>query len=79
MGKAEKPAIGYAPRLLRREFAAQYLGISANTLDRLVKDKVLPPAKVIGSTIHGWDRVDLDAAVDGLPYLSETARDTSWD
>lgn len=66
-------------RLLRRERAAAYLDISPGSFDKLVRDGVAPPAKRLHS-FKVWDRADLDALVDTLPYegLQETV-DTSWD
>jgi prophage regulatory protein len=69
---------GIIPRLLRRERAASYLDISPGAFDKLVKEKKLPPPKVN----HGfkeWDRLDLDAHVDALPYDGAASPDSSWD
>lgn len=70
----------YAPRILRRAEAARYVGVSANKFDELVRAGTFPPAKKITSTIKGWDRSELDLAVDGLEYDGPApAADTSWD
>ena len=67
------------PRLLRRERAAQYLDISPNSFDKLVRDGVLPSPKKLES-FKVWDRSDLDALADALPYQgSESVADTTWD
>lgn len=55
-------------RLLRRERAAAYLGLSPATFDQMVKNRALPPPKRIGASIKAWDVHDLDAQVDALPY-----------
>lgn len=59
MARAE---LSFAPRLLSANKAAAYLGVSATTLRGLP----LRP-KVIGRR-RLWDRVDLDAFADDLPY-----------
>lgn len=67
------------PRLLRRERAAAYLDISAGSFDKLVRDGVLPAPKVLHS-FKVWDRADLDALAESLPYDGRVAEvDTSWD
>lgn len=70
----------YAPRLLRRTAAARYVGVSANKFDELVRERVFPAAKRITDNIKGWDRFELDAAVDGLDDDAPSMPlDTSWD
>lgn len=67
------------PRLFRRERAAAYLDISPGSFDKLVREGVLPSPKVLHS-FKVWDKDDLDAMVDALPYDSaRTVDDTSWD
>jgi hypothetical protein len=76
---ASQKASVVSPRLLRRERAAAYLDISAGSFDKLVRDGVVPPAKVLHS-FKVWDRADLDALADALPYENgNDAADTSWD
>lgn len=76
-------AIALSPRrLLRREQAAIYVGVSPNTFDKLVRDGGIPAPKVFPSaSVKVWDVRDLDAFADSLPY--EDARivpkDTTWD
>jgi hypothetical protein len=54
--------LSYAPRLLSANEAAAYLGLSATTL------RELPiPRKVLGRR-KLWDRMDLDAYANELPY-----------
>jgi hypothetical protein len=68
-----------APRLFRRERAAAYLDISASSFDKLVRDGFLPPAKLLHS-FKVWDRDDLDAMADRLPYDGVHDKpDASWD
>lgn len=76
-------AIALPPRrLLRREQAALYVGVSPNTFDKLVRDGCVPAPKVFPSaTVKVWDMRDLDAFADSLPY--EDGRivpdDITWD
>ena len=73
-----RPMANITPRLLRRERAAVYLDVSATKFDQLVKDGLVPPPKVL-ERMKVWDRADLDAAADQLPYADATPPDTSWD
>jgi hypothetical protein len=56
--------ISFAPRLMQATAAAQYIGVSHSKFLTLG----------IPSKIHGgnrlWDRIDLDAFADGLPYAT---------
>jgi predicted DNA-binding transcriptional regulator AlpA len=56
-----------SPRLLNREGAAAYIGVSANTFDDLVKEGKMPKPKQLSTRRHGYDVRELDAAVDRLP------------
>lgn len=59
-----------APRGLRREDAARYVGLSPSKFDQLVADGRMPaPRQVDGCRV--WDRTALDAAFDDLPYVGE--------
>ncbi|MBS0243891.1 MAG: helix-turn-helix domain-containing protein [Proteobacteria bacterium] len=53
---------GLAPRGLTRAEAAAYLGISARTFSKRVREGKLPGAN---AATGRWDRVALDAALDG--------------
>ena len=48
------------PRIMRRDLAAMYLGISASTFDVEVKARRLPAPVSITNGVKGWDRHDLD-------------------
>jgi predicted DNA-binding transcriptional regulator AlpA len=73
-----KVTLNFHPRLLRRERAAAYLDISIGCFDKLVDKRLLPSPKMLNS-IKVWDRSDLDAIVDNLPYIGEiSASDNSW-
>lgn len=69
-----------APRGLRREEAARYIGLSPSKFEQLVKDGRMPAPRQIDAC-RVWDRVALDAAFDDLPHLGEQPRHSSnpWD
>jgi len=74
----------YSPaRLLRRVPSAEYLGVSPNFFDQLVKAGKIPPARVIFGKVRAWDRKDLDGVADELPYDGAPAPDapapSDWD
>ena len=65
MSRKIQDQLAYAPRLMRADRAAAYLGMSQSSFLQLVKQGVLPkPIKLKGMT--AWDRYKLDAAVDEL-------------
>ena len=55
-----------APRGLKREEAAAYVGVSPSLFDMLVKDGRMPTPKRINSRTI-WDRGRIDEAFDALP------------
>jgi len=55
-----------APRGLRREEAAAYVGVGASTFDAMVRDGRMPGPKVVGAR-RVWDLRALDRAFDALP------------
>jgi predicted DNA-binding transcriptional regulator AlpA len=65
------------PRGLRREQAAQYLGISPTTFDMWVRDSLMPAPKRIGGVVM-WDRKALDLAFDELSSEDGSAQDDIW-
>ena len=65
-------------RLLNRDEAAEYIGVSASTLDRLVADGVMPPARALGDRRVVWDRISLDRFIDELP-IKITRKSTKWE
>jgi prophage regulatory protein len=78
MSSTPRQISSYAPRLLRRERAAAYLDVSTGSFDKLVKDGVLPAPKRLHS-FKVWDRSDLDALADTLPYDgAANAHDKTW-
>jgi hypothetical protein len=73
--KARDAIRSYAPRGLRRESAAAWIGVSPTKFDELVKDGRMPkPKRVDGCVL--WDRYRLDDAFEALP--DDGAAD-SWD
>lgn len=51
----------FAPRGLSRIEAAQYIGVSPGTFDKLVEEGAMPKPKHIRAR-RVWDRVEIDAA-----------------
>lgn len=61
------------PLLLRREWAAAYLGLSPSLFDAAVKDGTLPrPVPLVG-TVKAWHRADLDAWAEDRRARAEAA------
>jgi excisionase family DNA binding protein len=58
------------PRGLSREEAADYIGVSPVTFDKMVADGRMPQPKVINSRIV-WDRWELDAAFTAIPNRNQ--------
>ncbi len=72
---ARAPAYLPEPRGLKREHAAQYIGVGPTKFDEMVKDGRMPaPKRVDGRTI--WDRFGLDTAFEDLPTKTEA---NPWD
>lgn len=67
-------AIRSAPRrLLRREDAALYVGMSASKFGQLVAEARMPaPFAIDGCVV--WDVRDLDEAVDALKYGAQSEK-----
>jgi hypothetical protein len=67
MNRAETPKyIRIPPRGLSRVEAADYIGVSPSTFDKLVHDGRMPPPKRI-NTRTIWDVRKLDIAFENLP------------
>ncbi len=47
--------------------AAEYVGVSANLFDQMVKDGRMPPARKINARLV-WSRREVEKAFDLLPY-----------
>lgn len=64
-GSKLQDALAYAPRGLRADRAAAYLGMSKTKFLELV-DSDRMPAPISIDAIKVWDRLDLDAAFDAI-------------
>ena len=67
-----------APRGLSRTQAAEYVGVSPNTFDAMVREGVMPRPR----TFHSrklYDRVELDQAFADLPVEGGGGPANSWD
>lgn len=54
------------PRLLRREMAASYIGVSPTKFSEMVSAGDLPQPLSLSGTVVAWDRMDLDGWVESL-------------
>ena len=52
------------PALLRNEEAAEYLGVSVDTVNKLTRARELRKITLPGTTAARYSRVELDAAID---------------
>lgn len=52
-----------APRYLKAQEAAEYLGISLSTFWRGISDERFPLAIEVTPRTHRWDRIELDLAM----------------
>lgn len=70
-----------APRGLRRDEAAAYLGLSPPAFDKMVRAGTMPAPKVMKpSTVETWDRLALDRAYAALPDTTGAAEvGEPWD
>lgn len=66
-------------RALSRERAAEYVDVSPNTFDRMVKDGLMPaPIAIYGRKI--WDVRAIDTAFDALSGLADPPHAANpWD
>jgi predicted DNA-binding transcriptional regulator AlpA len=70
--------LAYAPRGLRADRAASYLGMGRTFFLDLVEQGVMPkPIKIRGLVV--WDRAELDSAFDALKQQSPTSRRNTAD
>ena len=56
-----------APRLICRDAAAAYVGVSPNTFDKMIADGLMPSPRRLTERRLAWDMRQLDAAIDRLP------------
>jgi predicted DNA-binding transcriptional regulator AlpA len=61
-----RPIASFAPRGLRADQAALYLGMSRSKFLELVSEGRLPKPKIVDSMAI-WDRLALDSAFDEFP------------
>ncbi len=67
------------PRILIREAAAAYVGVSANTFDSMVEQGTMPHPKMLYGKRKGWDVRELDTAIDRLPIEGAQPEDDTWE
>ena len=75
-----------APRLIGRDDAAAYVGVSPNTLDKIA-DGLMPSPRRLTERRLAWDVRQLDTAIDRLPIDgvadgdadTDATEDHSWD
>ena len=76
-----------APRLISRDAAAAYVGVSPNTFDKMIAEGLMPGPRRLTERRLAWDMRQLDAAVDRLPQDgvadgnadTDATDDHSWD
>lgn len=72
--------ISLPPRLLNREAAAEYVNVSPNTFDLMVRDGSMPAPVKLSERRVAWDVRELDAAVSALPRLGGSSDDDNgWE
>jgi predicted DNA-binding transcriptional regulator AlpA len=59
------------PRLISRDAAAEYVGVSPNTFDVMRGDGRMPPPRRLTVGRLAWDVRELDLAIDRLPIEGE--------
>lgn len=65
------------PRLIKCEAAAQYMGVSVGTFNKMIASGIAPkPVKIIGHECKLWDRQQLDKHIDALQGDGEL---NDWD
>lgn len=67
-----RPRIAPEPIGLRREQAADYVGVSPGTFDEMVGDGRMPEPRPINSCLT-WDREELYTAYKALPHRKRPA------
>lgn len=75
MRRAPLAELPFWPRMLSREEAARYLGVSDDVFDQEVRSGLWPPAQRRGAKGGRvtWDRIMLDKAADRASGLEEVA------
>ena len=73
------------PRLISRDASAAYVGVSPNTFDQMVTDRLMPKPRRLTERRLAWDVRQLDAAIDRLPVDggfdtdTDDTPDRSWE
>jgi hypothetical protein len=67
----------YAPRGMRVEAAADWVGFGKTKFLEMVADGRMPPGKLV-DCCRVWDRYRLDEAFDALPDEDGAASDGGW-
>jgi predicted DNA-binding transcriptional regulator AlpA len=70
------------PRLIDRDAAAAYVGVSPNTFDKMIADGLMPNPRRLTERRLAWDVRQLNAAIDRLPVDGDAdtdATDQTWD
>tara|TARA_R100000808_G_scaffold20141_1_gene43586 strand:+ start:48 stop:269 length:222 start_codon:yes stop_codon:yes gene_type:complete len=57
--------------------AANYVGVSVNTFEKLCADGIMPPARRLGERKVVWDVRSLDRYIDELP-IKVAEKSSSW-
>lgn len=73
--KSDPHENSYAPRGMRRETAAWYVGLSPSKFDELVADGRMPKGNPVDGCVV-WDRFRLDEAFTEL--ISAKVPDSKW-
>jgi predicted DNA-binding transcriptional regulator AlpA len=67
------------PRILKREAAAEYVGVSPNSFDEMVARGTMPKPRILIGRREGWDRFQIDGCIDALPNKGgNPAVDHGW-
>lgn len=69
--RVERPALAFAPKGLSRLEAARYVGVSTTTFDEMVRERLMPRPKAVGTRVL-WDRAQVDLFFEALPEREPT-------
>ncbi|MDP4005125.1 AlpA family transcriptional regulator [Methylobacterium sp. NEAU K] len=64
--RPERLALPFAPKGLSRLEAARYVGVSTTTFDEMVRERLMPRPKLVGTRVL-WDRAQIDLFFEALP------------
>jgi predicted DNA-binding transcriptional regulator AlpA len=80
MGRLSTLPSNLAPRLIKREAAAEYVNVSPNTFDEMVEHGLMPRPRIVFGRRKAWDVRELDIATDALPHDGDelVAADEGW-